>query len=214
MKSVKDASRLHTATIWRSVSLAVTVARQAIALTQDDVEIARSESTYMCKRRERGVRGFMETHHERICKQAGRSGRPGGVMTARSLPDGSHTLYVGDSLRTPLDTALRHTVRALLRSGWRHIVLDLARVSAVDAAGIGELVRAYNMTAAVNGAVRIVHATTRVRVMLERVGLLALLETAEPAESNAASTATRADLRSPQLRTTRMTTYPQVCSSM
>jgi anti-anti-sigma factor len=135
-------------------------------------------------------------------------------MTALSLPDGSHTLYVGDSLRTPLDRALRHSVRALLRSGWRHIVLDLARVSAVDAAGIGELVRAYNMTAALNGALRIVHATTRVRVILERVGLLDLLETHEPARSNAASTPARDDLRSPQLRTTRMTTFPQACSSM
>ena len=121
-------------------------------------------------------------------------------MSPLSVPGGDHTLHVEDALRTPVERALRHSVRALLRLGWRHIILDLARVSAVDAAGIGELVRAYNMTAAANGAVRIVHAPTRVRVMLERVGLFALLEAAESARSSAASTAVHPDLPCPQLR--------------
>jgi anti-anti-sigma factor len=96
-----------------------------------------------------------------------------------------HTLCVDDSLFTPFDRGLRHSVRALLRRGQRNVVLDLARVSWIDAAGVGELVRAYNMAAAVSGNVRITHATTRVREILQRVGLVALLETLESAESNA-----------------------------
>ena len=49
--------------------------------------------------------------------------------------------------------------------------MDLTRVSMIDAAGVGELVRAYNMTVAANGVLQVVHATGWVRQILERVGL-------------------------------------------
>jgi anti-anti-sigma factor len=48
-------------------------------------------------------------------------------------------------------------------------------VSRIDAAGVGELVRAYNMGSAVNGVVRIENASARVRKVLELVGLFSLL---------------------------------------
>jgi anti-anti-sigma factor len=78
-------------------------------------------------------------------------------------------------LRAPVNRELRHRVRALRRRGERTIVLDLARVSRIDAAGVGELVRAYNMTNAPNGVLQIVHASTWVREILERVGLFEIL---------------------------------------
>ena len=80
-------------------------------------------------------------------------------------------LYIDGSLRVPLSRDLRHRVRALLRHGTRGIVLDLARVSRIDAAGVGELVRAYNMTTAAKGVLRIAHAPPWVRQILDRVGL-------------------------------------------
>jgi anti-anti-sigma factor len=86
------------------------------------------------------------------------------------------TVYVEDSLRTPLGRCLRHHVRALLRGGEQTIVVDLARVSRIDAAGVGELVRAYNMAVAMNGTLRIERVTTRVRAVIERVGLACLFE--------------------------------------
>ena len=46
-----------------------------------------------------------------------------------------------------------------------------------DAAGIGELVRAYCMAAAAGGNLRIENARGRVRRMLEVVGLLNILGT-------------------------------------
>ena len=55
------------------------------------------------------------------------------------------TVYLQGALRAPLDGELRRTVRGLLRRGDRLIVLDLAGVRRIDAAGVGELVRAYNM---------------------------------------------------------------------
>ena len=58
-------------------------------------------------------------------------------------------------LRRPINRELRHRVRALLCRGERRLVLDLTQVSRIDAAGVGELVRAYNMTAASNGVLRV-----------------------------------------------------------
>ena len=55
-------------------------------------------------------------------------------------------------------------------------MLDFTGVSSIDAAGIGELVRFYNLTAAANGMLRIVHVRSRVRELLHRVALLELLE--------------------------------------
>ena len=88
-----------------------------------------------------------------------------------------HVVYVNDTLRMPVNRALRHSVCDLLRRGERRIVIDLAAVSRIDAAGIGELIRAFNMTAAASGAMRVVNATGWVREMLERAGLLELLRT-------------------------------------
>jgi anti-anti-sigma factor len=74
---------------------------------------------------------------------------------------------------------LRHRVRALLRRGERRIVLDLSAVSRIDAAGVGELIRAFNMTAAVSGALRVVNASGRVRAILECANLLDVLSGAD-----------------------------------
>jgi anti-anti-sigma regulatory factor len=106
------------------------------------------------------------------------------LRAARQEPvrHNGYTVHVEDSLQAPLDGRLRHSVGTLLRCGERTLLLDLARVSRIDAAGVGELVRAHNMAVAMNGEVRIVRATGRVRVILERVGLLALLEPCHSAD--------------------------------
>jgi anti-anti-sigma factor len=82
---------------------------------------------------------------------------------------------VEGTLRTPMSRVLRDNVRTLLRRGERRIVLDLSTVSRIDAAGVGELTRTFNMTAAANGVLRIVNATARVREMLERAHLFDLM---------------------------------------
>ena len=53
------------------------------------------------------------------------------------------TVYLQGALRAPLDGEPRRTVCGLLRRGERLIVLDLAGVGRIDAAGVGALVRAY-----------------------------------------------------------------------
>jgi len=72
---------------------------------------------------------------------------------------------------------VRHKVQALLHRGDRTILLSLARVSDIDAAGVGELVRAYNMTVAANGFLRITQISGKARQLLDQVGLLDLLTT-------------------------------------
>jgi anti-anti-sigma factor len=85
-------------------------------------------------------------------------------------------LYLEGALRAPLDGELQRSVHELLyRRGERLIVLDLAGVIRIDAAGVGELVRAYNMTLAAQGVLRTVHSTAWVRKILERVGLFEIL---------------------------------------
>lgn len=108
-------------------------------------------------------------------------------MTAllKRCPNRDRIVHVTGPLRTPVSRVMRHSVRALLRLGERRIVLDLSSISGVDAAGIGELVRAFNMSAAANGALRVVHATARVREMLERTQLFERLSGASPASSAA-----------------------------
>ena len=54
-------------------------------------------------------------------------------------------------------------------------MLDLSAVPRIDASGIGELIRTFNMTTATNGGLRIVNATAWVREMLERAQVFALL---------------------------------------
>ena len=89
------------------------------------------------------------------------------TVLLKRCPKGDHIVHVTGPLRTPVSRAMRHSVGALLRLGERRIVLDLSSISGIDAAGIGELVRTLKMSAAVNGALRVVHATARVRVVLE-----------------------------------------------
>jgi anti-anti-sigma factor len=90
-------------------------------------------------------------------------------------PPQARVVRVEGTLRTPISRVLRDNVRTLLRRGERRIVLDLSTVSRIDAAGVGEIIRTFNMTAAVNGVLRIVNATTWVREMLERAHLFDLL---------------------------------------
>ena len=73
--------------------------------------------------------------------------------------------------RPTLTAELRHRVHAQLRGGEREILVDVSRLSNIDAAGIGQLVRVYNVTKAVKAEFRLANATARVREVLQRVGL-------------------------------------------
>lgn len=88
---------------------------------------------------------------------------------------GASVLHIKGPLRVPVGSELRRSVSTLLRRGGRRILVDLSRVSALDAGGVGELVDAYNTTVAARGVFRIVAAAPRVRELLDRAGLVDLL---------------------------------------
>ena len=98
---------------------------------------------------------------------------PGPVDNVGGRDTGIISLY--GPFHAPVTHELRHRILTQLRRGERVIILDLSRVSSIDAAGVGQLVRAYNVTVASRGTLRIVHTTRWVRELLERAGLFRLL---------------------------------------
>jgi len=70
-----------------------------------------------------------------------------------------------------MNNEVRHRIGSLLRCGERQIVLDLKHVTSIDAAGVGELVRAHNMARAVGATVVFVNPGVHVRELITRVGL-------------------------------------------
>jgi anti-anti-sigma factor len=97
------------------------------------------------------------------------------ALTGYAWSTAASVLEVEGSLREPVDIDLRDNVATLLKRGHRRIVLDLARVSDVDAAGVGELVRVFNLTYAGGGELRIANASERVTHLLRITGLLAMM---------------------------------------
>jgi anti-sigma B factor antagonist len=83
-------------------------------------------------------------------------------------------LHVTGALCAPIDDGLVCQVQALLDRGERRIDLDLSGLSDIDAAGLGELVRAHNRARAAAAVVQIVDAPGHVRALLDRTGLAEL----------------------------------------
>jgi anti-anti-sigma factor len=83
------------------------------------------------------------------------------------------------SLRAPVGEELRQRVKALLGRGQRSILLDLAHVTDLDAAGVGELVHVYRLAIERRAELWIENAVRRVRHLLERAGLFEILSTGD-----------------------------------
>jgi anti-anti-sigma factor len=107
--------------------------------------------------------------------------------------EGFCTVYVDLPLVVPVNPDLLTRVRTLLLLGQRGIVLDLSSVSLIDAGGVGELVRAYNLACAADVSLRIVRTTKWVRETLERVGLFDLLSADDEAANPSSTDTERGD---------------------
>jgi len=84
-------------------------------------------------------------------------------------------LRLEGSLRAPVSPELRERVEALLHLGERMILLDLARVPDLDAAGVGGLVHVYGMVSEAEGVLHVGRAPRRVRRLLDLAGVSELL---------------------------------------
>jgi anti-anti-sigma factor len=94
-----------------------------------------------------------------------------------------HIITVDGALRVPCESLVVPRVLAALRSGARRVRLDLSRLTSIDAAGVGELIAAFNATKAAGGMLDITHAGGRVRRVLEVTGVYALLTVREAASA-------------------------------
>lgn len=62
---------------------------------------------------------------------------------------------------------LRESVRGLLESGHKHIVLSLKGVTYIDSSGLGELASCYTTAARMGGQIKILNAEGKVHEMLQ-----------------------------------------------
>src|SRR5262245_30053992 len=88
---------------------------------------------------------------------------------------GVSVLYLEGPLHWPVAPALPERVEALVASGERAIFLDLARVTGVDAAGIGALVELRARAEAAHGELWVQNAGRVACTLLELAGLIDLL---------------------------------------
>jgi anti-sigma B factor antagonist len=82
-----------------------------------------------------------------------------GAVTVIDI-DGPITLGDGDTDR------LGDKVRSLLQQGRKQLIANLARVSYMDSAGLGELVQAYTTVSRQGGSLKLVGVTKRLNDLL------------------------------------------------
>ena len=70
---------------------------------------------------------------------------------------------------------VRNTIRELVNSGSRNILINLQEVSYVDSAGLGEMAGSYVTVAKLGGQLKLLHSQARIDNMLQVTKLYALL---------------------------------------
>jgi anti-sigma B factor antagonist len=71
---------------------------------------------------------------------------------------------------------VRNTIKDLLQSDVKKIVLNLAEVNYIDSSGVGELVSSFATVAKEGGQLKLLNLTTRVKEILAITRLLTVFE--------------------------------------
>ena len=81
------------------------------------------------------------------------------------------------------DQLLKDKVNSLMHQGDKHILVNLANVTAMDSAGLGELVSAYTTVTKAGGSMKLVNLTKRLHDLLSITKLLTVFDAydSEPA---------------------------------
>ena len=74
------------------------------------------------------------------------------------------------------DVLLKDKVQSLLQQGNRKLLLDLGNVSYVDSAGLGQLVQVYATTRHLDGQLKLLRVTKRLKDLLVLTKLLTVFE--------------------------------------
>jgi anti-sigma B factor antagonist len=79
--------------------------------------------------------------------------------------------------------SIRNTVRDLLNSGSKKIILNLAEITYIDSAGIGELVSTYTTVVNNGSRLKLLNLTKKVHQLLTITKLLTVFETFDNEEA-------------------------------
>jgi anti-sigma B factor antagonist len=83
--------------------------------------------------------------------------------------------------------AVRNTVRDILKSDGKKIILNLADVNYIDSSGIGELVSTYTTVTNNGGQLKLLNLTKKIRELLAITKLLTVFQVFEDEQSALAS---------------------------
>ncbi len=81
------------------------------------------------------------------------------------------------TLKKNRDATLHDQVRTLLQQGCTNVLVDLAGVSYIDSAGLGELVQSHSTLKNHGGSMRLLNPTGRLRELLVLTRLTTVLRT-------------------------------------
>jgi anti-sigma B factor antagonist len=79
--------------------------------------------------------------------------------------------------------SIRNTVRDLLDSGSKKIILNFAEITYIDSAGIGELVSTYTTVVNNGGRLKLLNLTTKVHQLLAITKLLTVFDSFDNEEA-------------------------------
>ena len=74
------------------------------------------------------------------------------------------------------DVVLKDKMQSLVQQGRKKVLLNLAEVSYVDSAGLGEIVQCYATVAKNGGTLKLVNVTKRIKDLLSITKLLTVFE--------------------------------------
>lgn len=80
-------------------------------------------------------------------------------------------------------TAVRNTVRDIVESGGKKILIDLADVSSIDSAGVGALISAYITVTNNGGQLRLMNLTKKVHELIAITKLLTVFDVFDTEEA-------------------------------
>ena len=77
------------------------------------------------------------------------------------------------------DQLFKDKIHSLIHQGHKNILVNMADVTHVDSAGLGELVSAYTTVTKAGGSMKLVHLTRRLTDLLSITKLLTVFDTFE-----------------------------------
>jgi anti-sigma B factor antagonist len=72
--------------------------------------------------------------------------------------------------------AVRNTVRDIVKSGGKKLILNLAEVNYIDSSGVGELVSTFTTVTSAGGQLKLLNLTKKIHTLLEITKLLTVFD--------------------------------------